>query len=105
MAVIIFSFEQYIKPTLANSNVPMRDLDLPQIAERLLVLSIPNTYIWLLGFYLYFHLYLNLCAEITRFGDRVFYRDWWNARNIELYWRSWNIPGIYCIFISNSCLS
>ena len=47
---------------------------------------------WLLGFYLFFHLWLNMLAEITRFGDRLFYRDWWNARTIEAYWRNWNLP-------------
>ena len=33
-----------------------------------------------------------MLAEITRFGDRLFYRDWWNARTIESYWRNWNLP-------------
>lgn len=72
--LIVFSFEQYIKPALATSISPIRDSNLIGLLEGLLVLSIPNTYIWLLGFYFYFHLYLNLFAELTRFGDRVFYR-------------------------------
>ncbi|CAN0195157.1 unnamed protein product [Discosporangium mesarthrocarpum] len=63
--------------------------------ERLLALSVPNTYIWLLGFYLFFHLTLNLLAEVLRFGDRIFYRDWWNANTIEAYWRLWNTPVHY----------
>ena len=46
----------------------------------------------LLGFYWFFHLWLGLAAELTRFGDRMFYRDWWNARTIETYWRNWNLP-------------
>ncbi len=44
------------------------------------------------GFYAYFHLALNISAEITCFGDRVFYKDWWNAHDIEEYWRLWNVP-------------
>ena len=60
--------------------------DYLDILERLLKLSIPNTYIWLFGFYWYFHLWLNLCAELTRFGDRLFYKDWWNAKTIDRYW-------------------
>jgi diacylglycerol O-acyltransferase-1 len=95
LLLIVFSFEQYIKPALATSISPIRDSNLIGLLEGLLVLSIPNTYIWLLGFYFYFHLYLNLFAELTRFGDRVFYRDWWNARTIETYWRNWNIP-VHC---------
>lgn len=32
--------------------------------ERLLTLAVPNTYFWLLSFYAYFHLTLNLLAEV-----------------------------------------
>ena len=49
---------------------------MPIIAKYWLKLSIASTYTWLLVFYLYFHLYLNLLAELLRFGDRVFYKDW-----------------------------
>lgn len=85
-ALMLFSVEQYIKPTLETSVVPMQHMDVLSIIERLLKLSIPNTYVWLWGFYLYFHLWLNFLAEITRFGDRQFYKDWWNARTIDRYW-------------------
>jgi diacylglycerol O-acyltransferase 1 len=43
-------------------------------------------------FYVYFHLYLNLFAELLRFGDRVFYKDWWNSAEVSAYWRLWNMP-------------
>jgi hypothetical protein len=33
--------------------------------------------VWLLGFYTFFHLWLNILAELLRFGDRTFYKDWW----------------------------
>eukprot|EP00957_Ditylum_brightwellii_P058851 4462107-Ditylum_brightwellii.AAC.1 len=33
--------------------------------------------------------------EILRFGDRVFYRDWWNASEVASYWRLWNTPVHY----------
>lgn len=26
---------------------------------------------------------LNIVAEVLRFGDREFYKDWWNATTIE----------------------
>ena len=57
-----------------------------------LKLAIANTYLWLLLFYGYFHLYLNLFGELLRFGDRVFYRDWWNVLDVGAYWRLWNLP-------------
>lgn len=91
-ALILFSIEQYIVPTLRTSMEPLQKLQIGELMERVIKLSIPNTYVWLLVFYLYFHLWLNLLAELTRFGDRAFYKDWWNARTIESYWRNWNLP-------------
>lgn len=85
-AILIFAVEQYITPTLESALAPMEQKDIFMIIERLLKLSIPNTYVWLLGFYLFFHLWLNLLAELTRFGDRQFYKEWWNARTIDEYW-------------------
>ena len=26
---------------------------------------------------------LNILAELVRFGDREFYKDWWNAKTVE----------------------
>lgn len=85
-AITIFAVEQYMVPTLETSLAPMEERDVLMIIERLLKLSIPNTYVWLLGFYFFFHLWLNLLAELTRFGDRLFYKEWWNARTIDEYW-------------------
>lgn len=62
------------------------------LADYWLKLAIANTYLWLLGFYLLFHLYLNLVAELLRFGDRVFYREFWNCTDVSSYWRLWNLP-------------
>ena len=72
MMLITLTYNQYIRPVLNTPSV--RALNIPEMLEKVLTLSIPNTYIWLLGFYFYFHLYLNLFAELTRFGDREFYR-------------------------------
>jgi diacylglycerol O-acyltransferase-1 len=65
------------------------------LASYWIKLAIVNTYLWLLIFYFYFHLYLNLFAEILRFGDRVFYKDWWNSSELSAYWRLWNQPVHY----------
>lgn len=90
--LILFATESYIMPTVQNSMEAVHNADILSIMERVLKLSIPNTYVWLLVFYFYFHLWLNLLAELTCFGDRIFYKDWWNARTIDIYWRNWNIP-------------
>ena len=63
-----------------------------EIAYRLMKLSIPNTVGWIMGFYSFFHLFLNIISEVIQFGDRNFYMDWWNCRNLEEYWKTWNLP-------------
>lgn len=57
-----------------------------------LLLQIPNHLVWLIFFYLMFHSFLNLVGELLHFADRNFYSDWWNANNIDLFWRTWNMP-------------
>ncbi|GAU34799.1 hypothetical protein TSUD_206030 [Trifolium subterraneum] len=73
---------QYINPIVQNSQHPFKG-DLLYAIERVLKLSVPNLYVWLCMFYCFFHLWLNILAELLRFGDREFYKDWWNARTVE----------------------
>ncbi len=89
MALII---EQYMLPAARNSVGPFRAQQPLRMAERLLKLSIPTLYVWLCIFYCFFHCWLNILGELLRFGDRQFYREWWNSSTIEAYWRLWNIP-------------
>lgn len=63
-----------------------------RMVERVLKLSIPTLYFWLAMFYSLFELWLNILAEFTRFGDREFYKEWWNATTLGEYWRLWNMP-------------
>ncbi|ONK80981.1 uncharacterized protein A4U43_C01F23940 [Asparagus officinalis] len=86
-----FIIEQYINPIVQNSQHPLKG-NLLNAIERVLKLSVPTLYVWLCMFYCFFHLWLNILAEILRFGDREFYKDWWNAQTIEEYWRLWNMP-------------
>ena len=84
--------EQYAVPTVRNSLKPIEESDWVHLCERILKLSTTSLYVWLLGFYAFFHSCLNATAEILKFGDRGFYRDWWNAQTIDEYWRLWNAP-------------
>ncbi|KAA8534817.1 hypothetical protein F0562_029741 [Nyssa sinensis] len=86
-----FIIEQYINPIVQNSQHPLKG-NLLYAIERVLKLSVPNLYVWLCMFYCLFHLWLNILAELLRFGDREFYKDWWNAKTVEEYWRMWNMP-------------
>ncbi|RLN12700.1 diacylglycerol O-acyltransferase 1-like [Panicum miliaceum] len=77
-----FIIEQYINPIVKNSKHPLKGNFLNAI-ERVLKLSVPTLYVWLCMFYCFFHLWLNILAELLRFGDREFYKDWWNAKTVE----------------------
>ncbi|KAM9969109.1 hypothetical protein ACTFIW_003393 [Dictyostelium discoideum] len=90
--LILWMVNQYMLPLVQNSIEPLEKIDIVLILERIMKLSLPNLYVWLLGFYVFFHLYLNIVAEITRFGDREFYRDWWNSTGLDYFWRTWNMP-------------
>eukprot|EP00698_Gefionella_okellyi_P004683 TRINITY_DN14280_c0_g1_i1.p1 TRINITY_DN14280_c0_g1~~TRINITY_DN14280_c0_g1_i1.p1 ORF type:complete len:447 (+),score=84.32 TRINITY_DN14280_c0_g1_i1:31-1341(+) len=90
--VILVLVEQYIMPLLKNALLPFAQMKLGQIMERVMKLAVVNFYVWFLGFFAFFHLYLNIVAELLRFGDRMFYKDWWNATTTDDYWKTWNIP-------------
>ncbi|KAH0450606.1 hypothetical protein IEQ34_021298 [Dendrobium chrysotoxum] len=77
-----FIIEQYVNPIIKNSEHPLKGNFLNAI-ERVLRLSLPVLYVWLCMFYCFFHLWLNILGELLCFGDREFYKDWWNAKTIE----------------------
>ncbi|XP_062893804.1 sterol O-acyltransferase 2-like isoform X3 [Mobula hypostoma] len=65
-------------------------------STKTLVLSIfnstlPGTFLLLLFFYAFLHCWLNAFAEMLRFGDRMFYKDWWNSTSFANYYRTWNV--------------
>lgn len=77
MQLLVGLIQQWMVPTIQNSMKPFRDMDYSRIIERLLKLAVPNHLIWLIFFYWFFHSSMNFVAELMRFGDREFYRDWW----------------------------
>lgn len=89
---IWIAMAQYAAPVLRNSLDKIQTLNLTSLLERLMKLSTISLVIWLAGFFALFQSYLNALAEITRFGDREFYQDWWNSPSVGAYWRTWNMP-------------
>ncbi|XP_051526939.1 diacylglycerol O-acyltransferase 1a isoform X1 [Myxocyprinus asiaticus] len=84
--------QQWMVPTIQNSMKPFQDMDFSRMVERLLKLAVPNHLIWLIFFYWFFHSSMNFVAELMQFGDREFYRDWWNSETVPYFWSNWNIP-------------
>ncbi|PHJ23897.1 acyl- :diacylglycerol acyltransferase 1-related enzyme [Cystoisospora suis] len=98
LALMKIVIDQHIVPVAKNSfsitemsTIPLSRL-LVHFLDKMIRLSIPNLYVWLLMFVGLFHHWCNILAEITRFGDRQFYLDWWNASSFGEYWRKWNLP-------------
>lgn len=65
-------------------------------SARALVVSVmhatlPGIFMLLLIFFAFLHCWLNAFAEMLRFGDRMFYRDWWNSTSFSNYYRTWNV--------------
>ena len=98
LSVLILSLvQQWVSPAVGNT---IKGLDpsasvtakLTHTVTRTIKLALPNNLVWLMFFYTYFHSFLNVTAELLRFGDRQFYRDWWNANTIQYFWKNWNIP-------------
>jgi len=81
----------------------MKNDDYMMILERIMKLAIPNVYGWILMFYGFFHCWMNFLAELTRFSDRNFYKDWWNSIYLDQYWRTWNLVIFKIIKISLMC--
>ncbi|XP_012531023.1 sterol O-acyltransferase 1 [Monomorium pharaonis] len=53
--------------------------------------SIPGILYFITGQYLLLHAWLNAWAEMLRFADRMFYKDWWNSTTYHGYYRTWNV--------------
>ncbi|XP_056454833.1 diacylglycerol O-acyltransferase 1-like isoform X1 [Gadus chalcogrammus] len=89
--IMVGIVQQWIEPIFQRSENSFSTMDFTMRVEHLVGLVAPTHFLWLLLFFLC-HSYLNLCAEVLRFGDRHFYGDWWNASSLITLWRNWNIP-------------
>lgn len=77
---------------LCQLMLPVLKRDSGSLLFDFMKLAIPSIFFWLLGFYALFHCWLNAWAELWRFGDRGFYRDWWNSTTLDSFWSKWNVP-------------
>ncbi|KAJ1456715.1 MBOAT, membrane-bound O-acyltransferase family-domain-containing protein [Pelagophyceae sp. CCMP2097] len=92
LAVMALVVTQLVLPKVAASYAPVDSGDVADVFGSVLALAVPSLSVWMLMFVALFEIWLNIVAEATRFGDRLFYRDWWNASKFDEYWRLWNVP-------------
>ncbi|XP_015181375.1 PREDICTED: sterol O-acyltransferase 1 [Polistes dominula] len=86
---IAFLYESFVKPIYKKHGTkPMKK---EEMFYNIINLSLPGILFFLCGFYCLLHAWLNACAEILRFADRLFYKDWWNSSSYSVYYRTWNV--------------
>ncbi|VEL08886.1 unnamed protein product [Protopolystoma xenopodis] len=66
-------------------------LSLRQLVLSGLNLTLPGGLLLLLTFFSFLHCWMNAFAEMMRFGDRLFYKDWWNSTGFSGWYRTWNV--------------
>ncbi len=81
-----------IQPSIPNA---FQDFNREDITVRSFVLAVfscilPGGLCLLLSFWALLHAWMNAFAEMLRFGDRMFYKDWWNSTSFAGYYRTWN---------------
>ncbi|XP_013378912.1 sterol O-acyltransferase 1 isoform X2 [Lingula anatina] len=86
----------YLYYLLARFCVPVfRNFNHESVTLKQLLLSsfgcmLPGTLILLIAFFAILHSWLNAFAEMLRFADRLFYKDWWNSKSYAIWYRTWN---------------
>jgi len=92
LAAILYVYYVIVRfcvPTFANLN--QNQITLPIFISVLFNSIMPGSLFLLLGFYGFLHCWLNAFAEMLRFADRMFYKDWWNSTSFAAYYRTWNV--------------
>uniref|UniRef100_A0A1A9W6X0 O-acyltransferase n=1 Tax=Glossina brevipalpis TaxID=37001 RepID=A0A1A9W6X0_9MUSC len=84
-----YIYERYIIPNF--SDFGKEPLNISFITVKLFASLMPFKIMLLTAFYMVLHAWPNFTAELLRFGDRMFYKDWWTASNYDTYYRKWNV--------------
>ncbi|XP_011300924.1 sterol O-acyltransferase 1-like [Fopius arisanus] len=89
MFFIAFLYERFISPTYGNYG--REPITVHNFVPKLFSSMLPGMGMYMCGFYCLLHAWFNAWAELLRFGDRLFYRDWWTATSFDAFYRNWNI--------------
>ncbi|KAI0240730.1 Sterol O-acyltransferase 1 [Lamellibrachia satsuma] len=86
---IFYIFERFCVPVFCNFREE-------HISPKRILLSVfgsilPATLVLFIAFFAILHSWFNAFAEMLRFGDRLFYKDWWNSSSFANYYRTWNM--------------
>jgi len=83
MLSLMWTLVTYIQPVLVEEGSEL---------YIMIRLNVPMSFLIPTGFILVFDVVLSFMAEVTYFGDRCFYEDWWNSCTFKEFSRKWNKP-------------
>lgn len=86
---LAFIFERFLQPYFSRFGIDL--LDQQQLTMDLIGFMAPSMIIFAGTNYCLLHAWLNAFAEMLRFGDREFYKDWWNSQSFSMFYRNWNV--------------
>jgi sterol O-acyltransferase len=81
-----YIFARFCIPVFQHFNT--EHVTLKMFIHSILNCTLPGTLLLLVAFFAFLHSWLNAFAEMLRFGDRMFYQDWWNSTNFSNYYRT-----------------
>lgn len=84
-AFTIYVFKYFVEPKIIEYSGDFVRLLLGCMVPSFLIVCC-------LMYYAIMHSWLNLWSELLRFGDRLFYSDWWTSDS-HSYFRKWNKLG------------
>ncbi|XP_076670115.1 sterol O-acyltransferase 1 [Andrena cerasifolii] len=82
-------YERMIEPSFVDFG--KQPVEFGMLALNILDSIMPGILLFVCGFYLLLHSWMNAFAELLRFADKMFYKDWWNSVCFSDYFRTWNI--------------
>ncbi|XP_052750568.1 sterol O-acyltransferase 1 [Galleria mellonella] len=85
-----FLWERFILPYWSDYGKQPR-IEAGTVVRGMFACVLPGVISFLCGFYCLLHAWLNAFAELLRFGDRLFYEDWWTTSQFSKYYRAWNL--------------
>uniref|UniRef100_A0A8C6XSA2 O-acyltransferase n=1 Tax=Naja naja TaxID=35670 RepID=A0A8C6XSA2_NAJNA len=92
-----FLMKYYFIPNV--SNMHKQPFTIKILLLSIFDLIMPVISILFVVFYFFLDCWQNIFAEILRFADRSFYKDWWNSTAFSTFFRSWNVivhDWLYC---------
>eukprot|EP00048_Salpingoeca_helianthica_P022771 m.20276 g.20276 ORF g.20276 m.20276 type:complete len:565 (-) comp7784_c0_seq1:74-1768(-) len=86
-----YIFSRYCVPQFQHTGIGGASFKVKTLLSATFLSMVPGTVVMLLAFFAILHSWLNAFAEMLRFADRQFYKDWWNCRSFAAYYRTWNV--------------